>query len=373
MLNKIIKGDKLIWLVVALLFLFSTVLIISCGDTLLPREIESNYYLIKNVKFYVIGFIITLVISRIPYLRWAKIIDILAIVTPLILIALLILGTSINGEIHWMKIGFITLDINVMVQCSLILFLPNAIIRFSETSMNAKDFLLKVAPLPTFVFMAFIINNDISMAFSTLIISGVIMLVSGIRPALLIGYVVTLFVLFLGIMTLITLSHLSLDQFLTRLQSRWAYNEVPEQLQQAYSAIKNGGLIGIIWDTNASGTLIYQGVSDFIFANIIEQFGIIGALLFVSLFAVLFIRLYKIAKTADTTYGSLLVSAINASIITQLLLHIFVVLGLFPITSQPMPFVPLLGFTSLYLFIQMGIVLNVSGIQESNKSNELVK
>ncbi len=371
MLNKILIGDKLIWLVIALLFLFSTVLIISCGDTLLPREIESNYYLIKNVKFYLIGFIIMLLISRIPYHRWAKIIDILAIVTPLILIALLLFGTIINGRAHWLKIGFVILDINVLVQCSLILFLPKAIIRFRETPMNVKDFILKIALLPTFVFMAFIINNDISMAFSTLIISGVIMLVSGIRPAFLIGYVVTLFVLFFGIMTLVVLSHLSLDQFLTRLQSRWAHNEVPEQLQQSYSAIKNGGLIGIFWDTNASGTLIYEGVSDFIFANIIEQFGIIGALLFVSLFAVLFIRLYKIAKTAETTYGSLLVSAVNVSIITQLLIHIFVVLGLFPITSQPMPFVPLLGFTSLYLFIQMGIVLNISDTQ--NISNNIGK
>jgi cell division protein FtsW len=132
------------------------------------------------------------------------------------------------------------------------------------------------------------------------------------------------------------------------------------QVTQAKAAIIHGGITGIGPGKSALKQSLPQSVSDFIFAIIVEEYGLIGAFVLISLYLIMMIRIVMIASKMPAFFGSLLVLSLGIMIFVQLAVNIAVAVNLIPVTGQPLPLISYGGTSMLVTYLQLGIILNVS-------------
>ena len=132
------------------------------------------------------------------------------------------------------------------------------------------------------------------------------------------------------------------------------------QINQAKAAIVHGGLLGVGPGKSALKQSLPQSASDFIFAIIVEEYGLLGAAMLMGAYFIILMRIVIIATKIPTFYGSLLVLSIGMMIFLQLAVNIAVAVNIIPVTGQPLPLISYGGTSMLVTYIQLGIVLNIS-------------
>ena len=132
------------------------------------------------------------------------------------------------------------------------------------------------------------------------------------------------------------------------------------QVMMAKAAIVHGGITGMGPGKSALKQMLPQSASDFIFAIIVEEYGLIGAIFLVSLYFIMMIRIVIIASKMPAFFGSLLVLSLGIMIFVQLAVNIAVAVNLIPVTGQPLPLISYGGTSMLVTYLQLGIILNIS-------------
>ena len=132
------------------------------------------------------------------------------------------------------------------------------------------------------------------------------------------------------------------------------------QVNQAKAAIVHGGILGVGPGKSALKQSLPQSVSDFIFAIIVEEYGLIGAFVLVALYFIMMVRIVIIASKMPAFFGSLLVLSMGIMIFVQLAINIAVAVNIIPVTGQPLPLISYGGTSMLVTYLQLGIILNVS-------------
>ena len=132
------------------------------------------------------------------------------------------------------------------------------------------------------------------------------------------------------------------------------------QINQAKAAIVHGGLLGVGPGKSALKHSLPQSASDFIFAIVVEEYGLLGAAMLMGAYFIILMRIVIIATKIPTFYGSLLVLSIGMMIFLQLAVNIAVAVNIIPVTGQPLPLISYGGTSMLVTYIQLGIVLNIS-------------
>jgi len=122
----------------------------------------------------------------------------------------------------------------------------------------------------------------------------------------------------------------------------------------------HGGLLGVGPGKSALKQSLPQSASDFIFAIIVEEYGLLGAAMLMGAYFIILMRIVIIATKIPTFYGSLLVLSIGMMIFLQLAVNIAVAVNIIPVTGQPLPLISYGGTSMLVTYIQLGIVLNIS-------------
>jgi cell division protein FtsW len=372
-----LKGDKGIWSFVALLALFSFMPVFSASSNLAyigQGNGNTLGYLVKHLAHIACGFTIIYYVHKVPYHYFRSISKLLLPVVWVVLAITMIKGTVIGGAnaSRWLQIPFVGISFQPSAFAALVLFVFVA--RYlSKTRDKAIDFLesLKELWLPVFITLIFILPSNFST--TALIFSMILMLVFiGKYPMKYIAIIVGTGILFLAFFILLSKAFPD-SRFFSRVHT-WESrienfstdkpDEDDYQIEKAKIAIASGQLYGLGPGKSVQKNFLPQSSSDFIFAIIIEEYGLIGGLMVLSLYLLLLFRFVIASHKATTLFGKLVVIGLGFPMIFQAIINMAVAVELLPVTGQTLPLISS-GGTSIWMTcIALGIIIGVTKKEE---------
>lgn len=381
-----LKGDKTIWAVVALLAIVSFLPVYSASSNLAYGAYGSGNtlsYLIKHLAHVGIGFCMIYVVHRIPY-NYFKAISIMAIpVVVLLLLYTLLQGKTIGGAnaSRWIEIPFVGIGFQTSTMAFVVLmaYVARYLAKIKDKEITFKSSLLELW-LPVFVVIGLILPANFSTA--AIMFSMVVMLVFvGMYPLKYLARIVfaglLFLVLFIGTAKAFPgLFPNRVDTWISRIDNFTSGAENEEeayQIEKAKIAIATGGINGVGPGKSVQRNFLPQSSSDFIYAIIVEEYGLIGGLTVIGLYLILLFRFLRASVQAKNMYGTLLIVGLGFPIIFQALINMGVAVELFPTTGQTLPLISSGGSSIWMTCLAIGIVLNVTKKEEEIKEEEKEK
>ncbi len=372
-----LKGDKGIWSFVALLALFSFMPVFSASSNLayLGHGTGNTLgYLLKHLAHVCCGFGIIFWIHKVPYHYFRSISKWLLPVVWVVLAITMIKGTVIGGAnaSRWLQIPFVGISFQPSAFAALVLFVFVA--RYlSKTRTEPIDFVesLRELWLPVFITLIFILPSNFST--TALIFSMILMLVFiGKYPMKYIGIIVGSGIIFLTFFVLISKAFPD-AKFFSRVRTwesrieNFSTNKPDEddyQIEKAKIAIASGKIYGLGPGKSVQKNFLPQSSSDFIYAIIVEEYGLIGGLGVLFLYLLLLFRFVIASHKANTLFGKLVVIGLGFPMIFQAMINMAVAVELLPVTGQTLPLISS-GGTSIWMTcIALGIIIGVTKKEE---------
>lgn len=375
---KHIQGDRAIWAVLALLAVFSFLPVYSASSNLAYLYGDGNTFkfLLKHAAHLLLGFAILYGVHKIPY-HYFRGLSIIAL--PVVIVLLLITlsqGTTIEGAnaSRWIRIPLVgvTFQTSTLAAVVLLTYVARYLSRIKDKTVKFKETLLPLW-LPVFLVLALILPANFSTT-AILFAMVVVLVFIGGYPlkylAIVLGaglLMLTLFVLTAKAMP--GLFPNRVDTWISRVEN-FADKEDTEadyQIEKAKIAIASGGISGLGPGKSIQKNFLPQSSSDFIYAIIVEEFGLLGALFLMFLYLFLLFRLVIVAHKSSTAFGKLLVVGVGLPIVFQAMINMAVAVELFPVTGQTLPLISS-GGTSIWMTcLAMGMILSVSAKREGAK------
>lgn len=378
---KNIKGDRFIWAIAALLAIFSFLPVYSAASNLAYVSGDGNTfgYFVKHFMHLFLGFAIMYGVHKIPY-RYFRGLSIIMIPIVLVLLTVTMLqGTTIEGAnaSRWIKIPFVGMSFQTSTFAAVVLmvYVARYLSKIRGKKVPFKDTVLPLW-LPVFAVLLLILPANFS---TTAIIFSMVIMLSflGGYPlryiAAIIGtglIVLTLFILVVKAFPDVMSNRI--DTWSSRIENFVSGDNAEEsyQVEQAKIAIASGGLQGVGPGKSIQKNMLPQSSSDFIYAIIIEEYGMIGGLFLMFLYLILLFRIVIVAQKADSDFGKLLVIGVGLPIVFQALINMAVAVQLFPVTGQTLPLISS-GGTSIWMTcLAIGIILSVSAKRQEIKEQE---
>ena len=371
-----LKGDKVIWAFVALLALFSFMSVFSASSNLAYKNDGSGNtfaYLLKHAAQVLVGFFILYKIHKVPYHYFKTISKILLPVVWGLLIYTLLKGTIIEGAnaSRWIQIPFIGITFQTSALASIVLYVYVAryLSKKRETPITFQNSLWELWA-PVFITLIFILPANFSTA--ALIFSMVVMLVFiGKYPLKYIGVILGAGAI--GLLFFVIVAITFPDAFPNRVDTWMARidnfatdkpDEDDYQIEKAKIAIASGGLYGLGPGKSVQKNFLPQSSSDFIYAIIVEEYGMVGGISVLGLYLLLLFRFVIAAHKANSLFGKLVVVGLGFPIIFQAMTNMAVAVELLPVTGQTLPLISS-GGTSIWMTCTaLGIILSVTKKEE---------
>ncbi|MEM7186472.1 MAG: FtsW/RodA/SpoVE family cell cycle protein [Bacteroidota bacterium] len=376
-----IQGDKAIWAVVALLALFSFLPVYSASSNLVYLYGDGTplRFLMKHLAHLLLGFAILYGVHKIPY-HYFRGLSIIAL--PVVVILLLITlsqGTTIEGAnaSRWIRVPFVgvTFQTSALAAVVLMTYVARYLSRIKDKKITFKESLLPLW-LPVFLILALILPANFSTTAIIFVMVVVLVFIGG-YPLRYLMIVLGAGIAFLLIFGLTAKAFPQLfpnrvDTWISRFDN-FMDNEDTEadyQIEKAKIAIASGGLTGLGPGKSPSKNFLPQSSSDFIYAIIAEEFGLLGALFILLMYLLLLFRLVIVVHKSSSFFGKLLVIGIGLPVIFQALINMGVAVELFPVTGQTLPLISS-GGTSIWMTcLALGMVLSVSAKREVEQKAE---
>ncbi len=372
-----IKGDKTIWAIIAILAIFSFLPVYSASTNLVYVAGKGSTfgYLFKHAILLLVGFGIVFAIHKIPYRYFSGLSVIMLPVVVVLLIVTLTQGTVIGGAnaSRWIRIPFVGVGFQTSTMAAVILmiYISRYLARNKDKKIELKDSFLTLW-LPVGVILALILPANFS---TTAIVFTMVMLLVflGGYPFKYIMLILGVGVLALSIFILTarafpdTMKNSRISTWSNRIENYMSGNsEDNYQAEKAKIAIASGEIYGKGPGKSVQKNFLPQSSSDFIYAIIGEEFGIVGAIFIILLYLGLLFRIVIIATKTKTIFGTLLVLGVGLPIVFQALINMAVAVGLFPVTGQPLPLIST-GGTSIWMTcFAIGIILSVSAANKKD-------
>ena len=372
-----LKGDRVIWSFVALLALFSFMPVFSASSNLAYMNHGTGNtisYLLKHLAHIFIGFIIIFWVHKVPFHYYKGISKILLPIVWILLAYTMIKGTVIAGAnaSRWIQVPFIgiTFQTSTLASIVLMLYVARYLSKKQEEEPTFQASLIELW-LPVFVTLMFILPSNFSTA--ALIFSMVLMLTFvGKYPLKYIGFIIGAgiagLVLFVLLAKAFPDSHFfsRVDTWTSRIEN-FRTNKPGEddyQIEKAKIAIASGGIYGLGPGKSVQKHFLPQSSSDFIYAIIVEEWGLIGGLGVLFLYLLLFFRFIVAAHKANSLFGKLLVVGLGFPMIFQAMINMAVAVELLPVTGQTLPLISSGGSSIWMTCIALGIIINVTKKEE---------
>lgn len=373
-----IKGDKVIWVVIITLSIFSMMAVYSSTGALAYRKQAGNteYYLIRHFAIMVFGLSFTYVCHLLKYTFYAKFAKILMIASIPMLLYTLTSGSEINEASRWMVIPIINISFQTsdFAKLATVIFLAFYLTKNQETITDFKTGFIKV-----FYWIIPVIALILPANFSTAALLGVtcmVMLFVGrakiMDLAKITGIITLLFIVFVAIV-MNSPNTGRVGTWKNRIDN-FAGDSNPEanyQADQSKIAIASGYPFGKGPGNSTQRNFLPHPYSDFIFAIIIEEFGFLGGFLIVILYLILLFRGIRIAIKSPGSFGAFLSIGISFIIVLQAMVNMAVAVNLIPVTGQPLPLVSMGGTSLWFTSISLGILLSVSKEIENEDLSEI--
>ena len=361
--NIHLRGDKVIWAVVFALSIFSVLLVYSTAGW--------NFLFNHLIKLF-IGLFFLYQVHKIKFKYFAKIGVLGFFISIVLLVLVFIMGVTVNGASRWLSIAGFQFQPSDIAKLSILLFMARQLSKYRFEIKNFK-YLLFYVIFPLFVICALILPNNFSTSALIFLNGLVLMYVAKVKMKYL-STIVGVGVLGASLIYIVAKTNPEfVNQFMPR-SSTWVsridsyFNDEKKQelnqdyqQQQALVAIYNGGFSGKGPGKSTQRNLLPYSSSDFIFAIMVEEYGlVVGALLPILLYLILFYRSLRIASKITSVFGGLLCVGLMFSLVFQAFINMLVSVGVLPVTGQTLPLISMGGTSILFTCITVGIILSVS-------------
>jgi len=377
---KNIEGDRAIWAIVAVLAILSFLPVYSASTNLVyvVNNGTTTFHLFKHAFLLSCGFLIIYAVHKIPFRYFSGGSVLMIPFVILLLIFTLTQGKTIGGAnaSRWIQIPFIGVGFQTSTLAGLVImvYVARYLARNKDKIINLKETIFQLW-LPVAVILALILPANLS---TTAIVFFMAMLLAfiGGYPLKYISYVVGIGVLMLALFVLTAKAFPDVmpnrvDTWISRIENFSDKNaEEGYQVEKAKIAIASGGLKGRGPGKSVQKNFLPQSSSDFIFAIIVEEYGLFGALVVILLYFLLLFRIVMAAKKATSIFATLLIIGVGLPIIVQALINMAVAVNLFPVTGQTLPLISS-GGTSIWMTcFAIGIILSVTTNKEKKEHPE---
>ncbi|WP_296634411.1 FtsW/RodA/SpoVE family cell cycle protein [Polaribacter sp.] len=378
---KHIKGDKTIWAIVAILAVFSFMPVYSASTNLVYVVGSGSTlgYLVKHMVLLIMGFGIIYGVHKIPYRFFSGGSVLMLPIVIVLLVFTMLQGTTIGGAnaSRWIRIPFVGVGFQTSTLAGLVLmvYVARYLAKKKEQVINFKESILQLW-LPVAAVLILILPANFS---TTAIIFLMILVVTfiGGYPLKYLGIILGVGILILSFFVLIAKAFP--DAMPNRVQTwqnrieRFSYTNDKDayQVEKAKIAIATGGPIGLGPGKSVQKNFLPQSSSDFIFAIIIEEYGLAGGIIIALIYFLLLFRIFVVIRKTATIFGTLLVIGVGCPIIFQAIINMAVATNLFPVTGQTLPLISS-GGTSIWMTcFALGMILSVSASKQETEEDIL--
>lgn len=386
------KGDKVIWAIVVVLALVSMLVVYSSTGLLAYRYNKGNteIYLFKQVVFIALGFLVIYFSHRVNYTIYSRVARILFIVCIPLLLYTLVFGLTINDGSRWIRLPIINLTFQTSDLAKLALFMYVSRL-LSKKQKNIKDFKKGFLPIifPVIIICVLIMPANLSTALLVGATSMLLMFIGRVRVKHLMGMVglAAIPVLLLVILSMAyydketgkskdlpaALEVWRLPTWMARVQnfiydSKQFEKDENYQVNEAKIAIAKGGLLGLGPGNSETRNFLPHPYSDFIFAIIIEEYGLAGGAFILFIYLLFLFRSIRIFRKCPYAFGAFLALGLSFTLVIQALINMAVTVNLFPVTGVTLPLVSMGGSSFLFTCLSIGIILSVArNVEQSEK------
>jgi cell division protein FtsW len=392
-LVKKTKGDRAIWAIVVILTLASLLLVYSSTGSLAYRMSRSTEsYLFKQLAFICLGILLIYFAHRINYTIYSRVALYLFLISIPLLLYTLLFGVQLNAGSRWIKLPVInmTFQTSDLAKLALFMYLSRQLSRKQHIIKDFKKGFLPVI-VPVAATCILIAPANLSTA---VLVAGTSMMLLFIGRVSTKHILATIGIAFIPIVMLISIAVSTYDKekgerkklpaileagriptWIGRIQT-FVYSKKEDnseklyQINQAKIAIANGGWIGKGPGNSEQRNFLPHSYSDFIYAIIIEEYGIFGAAFMCFIYLLFLYRCIRIFRKCPFAFGAFLALALSFTLVVQAVANMGVNVNLFPNTGVTLPLVSMGGSSFLFTCMAIGIILSVSRNVEKQEGNQ---
>lgn len=377
--GKLFKGDRVIWIIFLFLCLISIVEVYSASSTLTYKSGNHWAPITNHIVILTVGVVVVLIVHNINY-KWYQVLPVILVPASAVLLAAVsLLGAMTNGAARWMNIFGIQFQPSEIAKMAVVIATALILAKMqeeNEANRKAFKYIMWIAG----VICLLIAPENLSTA---MLLFGVVVLMMfiGRIPTVQLGKLFGVLAIagILGAGTLIAIPSQTLhntpglhrlETWQNRFKNFFENKDAvpPEkfdidkdaQIAHANIAIATSHVVGKMPGNSVQRDFLSQAFSDFIFAIIVEELGLLGGIFVVFLYLCLLVRAGKIAKKARGNFATFLVMGIALILVVQAVLNMCVAVGLFPVTGQPLPLISKGGTSTLINCVYIGMILSVS-------------
>ena len=359
--NINLRGDRTIWFIVFALVLFSMLVVYSTAGW---------HYLFKHSIKILIGIFSMYIVHNIKFKYFSKIGQLTYFLSLGLLVLVFIIGVSINGASRWLTIAGLQFQPSDIAKLAILLFIARNLSKYRHLLHNFKDLFWYIL-MPLIIICILILPNNFSTAALVFINGLVLMFIGRVKIKFILATLITSFMLALSIYLFAKYTDIPskiiprsatwvsrIDSFLFKKEG--SIQTTDFQQTQALVAIQNGGIQGVGPGKSIQRNILPYSSSDFIFAIIIEEYGVIGGGVVIFLYLILLFRAVKLALSTASVFGSLVALGLMFSMVFQALINMLVSVEVLPVTGQTLPLISMGGTSIVFTCISMGIILSIS-------------
>ena len=370
-LTRTFKGDRVVWGLVVLFMVYSLLAVYSSSVGVAFRSYGGNttYFLRSQFIMLILSLGIIVLVSYLPYRIYFSMAGLFLIISAGLLVLTLAFGARVNEATRWLVIpgtGF-RLQTSDVAKVALVIYLARTLAKY-QNELNNFMLVTKLFMVPIAIICALIMPENLSTAMMIFGISMIILFIGRVPLKYLLAYAgmaVVGVVLFALVLTWVTDDN-RVQVWKNRIEHYFSGEPDPDgdfQANQAKIAISTGGLFGKAPGRSTQRNMLPQSNSDFIFAIIIEEYGLLlGAIPLLLAYLILLFRGVTIAKKCETAFPAFLVLGLITMIVVQAFLNMLVAVGLFPVTGQTLPMVSWGRTSVLMMSFSIGAILSVSRV-----------
>lgn len=390
------KGDKFIWGVVIVLAVISILIVYSATGSLAYKMNKGNneIYLFKQVAFMVVGLLVIYFLHRVNYTIFSKVASILFLISIPLLIYTFFFGSKINDGSRWIRLPVInmTFQSSDFARLALFMYISRMLSKKQDVIKDYKTGFLPII-IPVAIICLLIAPANLSTALLTGATSLLLMFigrvsVKHIMMAILVAMIPVAILVSIAVLTYngkqkeptakssaVSEKVSGMGRFPTWIKRVQDFiyakdEEIPYQVKQANIAIANGGFLGLGPGNSKQRNFLPHCYSDYVYATILEEYGLAGGIVIVVIYLAFLMRGIKIFKRCPFAFGAFLAMGLSFTLAIQALSNMAVNVGIVPVTGVTLPLVSMGGSSFLFTCAAIGIILSVARNVEQLEGKE---
>ncbi len=377
--KRFFRGDRYLWGLIALFMVISLLSVYSSSVSVAYASHQGNtfYFLRTQFIMLMLGLLIIVVTHWIPYIKYMQFAAIGLVVSIILLGITLVAGVSINAATRWLEIPVIGLRLQTsdIAKVALVIYLARGLTIYQHELNNFRTVTIKLL-VPVAIVCGLIMSENLSTSVMIFMISMIILFIGRVPVKFLLAYAglgLAAVLLFASLLLIFKKDDNRVQVWKNRIEAYFSGESSPDadyQSNQAKIAISTGKLFGKLPGGSTQRNILPQSNSDFIFAIIVEEYGLFGAIIIIMSFLALMFRGIQIARKCDYAFPALMVLGLTVMIVFQAFLNMLVAVGLFPVTGQTLPMISWGRTSVLVISFSLGAILSVSRVMNMRERQE---